>query len=139
MVLISLSSSIFLTSAFSVCNDAGTVPSLEVDTIDPGVLIPAGTSSLPGLRFIDKHDTGWVLIAGSIIDTRVLGQQIMRMSSINVRFLSGTVSNPAIIGIVHTSSGISWPDVNTVAISTNGLEGFRVDANQSVVFSCRSR
>ena len=110
-------------------------------TFTGNVTIPAGTVSLPSLRFTGDNDTGLYSAAANTVNVTAGGTlshaftSTYSTASVPIRVPDGTAGAPSITNTGDENTGIFFGAADEVSISTGGTERAQFDSNGlSVLF-----
>lgn len=113
----------------------GAVKNVGTGSASFPLLAPDGAIANPSYSFANSTGTGLSYNFG-MITFNVGGTNLMGMSSTNLQFnQSGSAATPVInwgLDSSDSNTGIFHPAPDTVALSTNGVERFRVNASGDV-------
>jgi microcystin-dependent protein len=110
-------------------------------TFTGNVTIPAGTVSLPSLRFTGDNDTGLYSAAANTVNVTAGGTLSHAFTStystanVPIRVPDGTAAAPSITNTGDENTGIFFGAADEVSISTGGTERAQFDSNGLSVLS----
>ena len=110
-------------------------------TFTGNVTIPAGTVSLPSLRFTGDSDTGLYSAAANTVNVTAGGTLSHAFTStystanVPIRVPDGTAAAPSITNTGDENTGIFFGAADEVSISTGGTERAQFDSNGLSVLS----
>jgi microcystin-dependent protein len=110
-------------------------------TFTGNVTIPAGTVSLPSLRFTGDNDTGLYSAAANTVNVTAGGTlshaftSTYSTASVPIRVPDGTAAAPSITNTGDENTGIFFGAADEVSISTGGTERAQFDSNGLSVLS----
>ena len=104
-------------------------------TFTGNVTIPAGTVSLPSLRFTGDNDTGLYSAAANTVNVTAGGTLSHAFTStystanVPIRVPDGTAAAPSITNTGDEDTGIFFNTSNELSFSTGGTERAQIDVN----------
>ena len=104
-------------------------------TFTGNVTIPAGTVSLPSLRFTGDDDTGLYSSAANNVNVTAGGTlshtftSTYSTASVPIRVPDGTAAAPSITNTGDEDTGIFFNTANELSFSTGGTERAQIDVN----------
>jgi phage-related tail fiber protein len=124
----------FITVGSLTTTNLGLAPQAS-PTFTGNVTIPAGTVSLPSLRFTGDNDTGLYSAAANTINVTAGGTLSHAFTStystanVPIRVPDGTAAAPSITNTGDENTGIFFGAADEVSISTGGTERAQFDSN----------
>jgi microcystin-dependent protein len=113
-------------------------------TFTGNVTIPAGTVSLPSLRFSGDNDTGLYSSSGNNVNITAGGTlchtftNSYSTASVPIRVPDGTAAAPSITNTGDENTGIFFGAADEVSITTGGTERAQFDSNGLSVLAQKS-
>jgi len=133
----------FITVGSLTTTNLGLAPQAS-PTFTGNVTIPAGTVSLPSLRFTGDNDTGLYSAAANTVNVTAGGTLSHAFTStystanVPIRVPDGTAAAPSITNTGDENTGIFFGAADEVSISTGGTERAQFDSNGLSVLSQKS-
>ncbi len=115
----------------------------SIGVVPPTYLLDASANNSANVRLEDCYleCAGLALITNGSLDGNTvlknpgaltLGSGFdnsLKITASGIRFPGGSVAAPSLSNTAYTTTGLSWPTTNTMAISANAAEKMRVDGN----------
>jgi microcystin-dependent protein len=127
----------------STATNLGLAPQAS-PTFTGNVTVPAGTVSLPSIRFTGDNDTGLYSTAANTVNVTAGGTLSHAFTStystanVPVRLPDGTAAAPSLTNTGDENTGIFFGAADEVSISTGGTERAQFDSNGLSVLAQKS-